>query len=71
MKYRLIIDKHAEEEVIAIVHSPSSFTQQLENLVCTYSGADSISQPTSVHVGDFASCHSGSWSSAGNSSYVV
>ena len=42
MKYRLIIDKHAEEEVIAIVHSPSSFTQQLENLVCTYSGADSI-----------------------------
>ena len=42
MKYRLIIDKEAEEEIIAIVHSPSPLTQQIENLVCTYSGADCI-----------------------------
>lgn len=42
MKYKLIIDKHAEEEVIAIVHAPSSLTQQIENLVCCFSGADSI-----------------------------
>lgn len=42
MKYRLIIDKNVEEEIIAIVHSPSSLTQQIENLVCSYSGADSI-----------------------------
>ena len=42
MKYRLIIDKNAEEEIIAVVHSPSSLTQQIENLVCNYSGADSI-----------------------------
>ena len=42
MKYKLIIDKHAEEEIIATVHAPSSLTQQIENLVCSFSGADSI-----------------------------
>ncbi|MBR4289128.1 MAG: LytTR family transcriptional regulator DNA-binding domain-containing protein [Oscillospiraceae bacterium] len=42
MKYKLIIDKDAEEEIIAIVHAPSSLTQQIENLVCSFSGADSI-----------------------------
>ena len=42
MKYKLIIDKDAEEEIIAIVHGPSSLTQQIENLVWGYSGADSI-----------------------------
>ena len=40
MKYKLIIDKNAEEEIIAIVHAPSSLTQHIENLVCSYSGAD-------------------------------
>ncbi len=33
MKYKLIIDKDSEEEIIAIVHAPSTFTQQLEALV--------------------------------------
>ena len=42
MKYKLIIDKNVEEEIIAIVHAPSSLTQQIENLVCNFSGADSI-----------------------------
>ena len=42
MKYKLIIDKAAEEEIIAIVHAPSSLTQQIENLVFSFSGADSI-----------------------------
>lgn len=42
MKYKLIIDKEAEEEIIAIVHGPSSLTQQIENLICGYSGTDSI-----------------------------
>ena len=42
MKYRLIIDKNAEEEIIAIVHAPSSLTHQIENLVCSCSGLDSI-----------------------------
>ena len=42
MKYKLIIDKDAEEEIIAIVHAPSSLTQQIENLICSFSGTDSI-----------------------------
>ena len=42
MKYKLIIDKNSEEEIIAIVHEPSSLTEQIENLVCSYTGADSI-----------------------------
>ena len=42
MKYKLIIDKNAQEEIIAIVHAPSSLTQQIENLICSYSGPDSI-----------------------------
>jgi DNA-binding LytR/AlgR family response regulator len=42
MKYRHIIDKYAEEEIIAIVHSPSSLTEQIENLVCNYTGTDCI-----------------------------
>ena len=42
MKYKLIIDKNAEEEITVIAHGPSSLTQQIENLVCSYTGADSI-----------------------------
>ncbi len=42
MKYKLIIDKSAEEEVIVIVHTPSSLTQQIEDLVCNFSGAEGI-----------------------------
>ena len=42
MKYRLVIDKNAEEEIIAVVHAPSELTQQIENLVRNFSGPDSI-----------------------------
>ena len=42
MKFRIVIDKNSEEEIIARVHSPSSLTQQIENLVCSFSGIDSI-----------------------------
>ena len=42
MKYKLVIDQEAEEEIIAIVHAPSSLTQQIENLVRAYSGADGM-----------------------------
>ena len=42
MKYSLIIDKDVEEEVIAIVHGPSSLTRQIEDLVRSFSGPDSI-----------------------------
>jgi len=42
MKYKLIINKQAEEEIIAIVHSPTTLTQQIEDLVRGYSGADCL-----------------------------
>ncbi|MBR3816951.1 MAG: LytTR family transcriptional regulator [Clostridia bacterium] len=42
MKYKLIIDKNSDEEIVATVHAPSSLTQQIENLVCSYSGTESI-----------------------------
>jgi len=42
MKYKLVIDKNAEEEIIAIVHEPSHLTEQIENLVCVFSGTDGI-----------------------------
>lgn len=42
MKFRLIIDKTAEEEIVATVRGPSSLTQQIENLIHQYTGADSI-----------------------------
>ena len=42
MKYKIVIDKDAEEEIIAIVHAPSSLTGEIEDLVRSYSGADFI-----------------------------
>ena len=42
MKYKLIIDKDAQEEIIAIVHSPSELTRMIENLVISFAGSDSI-----------------------------
>ncbi len=42
MKYKLIINKDVEEEIIAIVHAPSSLTGEIENLVRNYSGEDFI-----------------------------
>ena len=40
MKYKLIIDKSAQEEVTVIAHAPSALTRQIEDLIRTYSGAD-------------------------------
>lgn len=42
MKYKLIIDKEAEEEIVVTVHEPSVLTEQIENLVRGFSGAESI-----------------------------
>ena len=42
MKYKLIIDKNVEEEIVAIVHAPSALTQEIENLVCSFSGMDCV-----------------------------
>ena len=42
MKYKLIIDKEAPEEITAVVHAPSALTQQIENLVRSVSGPDCL-----------------------------
>ena len=40
MKYKLIIDKDADEEITVIAHAPSSLTQQIEDLVFRFSGTE-------------------------------
>lgn len=42
MKYKLIIDKDAEEEIVVIAHAPSSLTQKIEDLVSQFSGHEGI-----------------------------
>ena len=42
MKYKLIIDKEAEEEKIARVHSVSELTERIEDLVNSYAGNTAI-----------------------------
>jgi len=42
MKYRLVIDRDAEEEIIAVVHAPNTLTARIEDLVCSYNGPDYI-----------------------------
>lgn len=42
MKYKLVIDRTADEEIVAVVHAPSALTQQIENLVRSYAGEDYI-----------------------------
>ena len=42
MKYELIIDKNAEETITARVRAPSELTAQIEDLIHSFSGCDSI-----------------------------
>ena len=42
MKYKLIINKDAEEEIVITAHATSSLTRQIEDLVCRYSGHEGI-----------------------------
>jgi len=42
VKYTLRIDPDAEEEIVATVHAPSALTEQIENLVRSFSGRDCI-----------------------------
>lgn len=42
MKFKLIIDKSKDEEVVATVHSRSDLTDKIETLVMEYSGPDRI-----------------------------
>ena len=42
MKFKLIIDKESDEEIIARVHSESPFTREIESLVLLYGGKDRL-----------------------------
>ncbi|MBE6900210.1 MAG: LytTR family transcriptional regulator [Ruminococcaceae bacterium] len=42
MKFSLIIDKSAEEEIVATVHGRSPLTDRIESLVMQFSGNDRI-----------------------------
>ena len=42
MKFKLIIDKNKEEEIVATVHEPSALTEKIQQLVLEYTGADRI-----------------------------
>ena len=42
MKFKLIIDKEADEEIVARVHAESELTHEIENLVLSYVGTDKL-----------------------------
>ncbi len=42
MKFKLIIDKEKDEEIVAMVHSRSALTDEIEALVLKHAGADRI-----------------------------
>ena len=42
MKFKLMIDPDAQEEVIAVVHAPSELTQKIESLILSYNGRDTV-----------------------------
>ncbi len=42
MKFRLVIDKSKDEEIVATVHAPSALTQEIEDLVNGFTGVDAI-----------------------------
>lgn len=56
MKYKLIIDKDSEEQIIAIVKTPSELTEQIENLVLAYGGKDKISGYTDDGISQLPFC---------------
>ena len=42
MKFKLIVDRSKDEEVVATVHEPSDFTEKLQQLVLEHTGTDRI-----------------------------
>lgn len=42
MKFKLIIDKEKDEEVVATVHRRTALTDEIEALILNYAGADRI-----------------------------
>ena len=56
MKYKLIIDKEREEQIIAIVQAPSELTEQIENLVLSYTEKDKIAGYTDSGITQLPFC---------------
>jgi len=50
MKFRLIIDKEKDEEVVVTAHSRSTLTDEVEALVLKYAGADQIAGYTEDNI---------------------
>ena len=46
MKFKMIIDKEKDEEIVATVHEPSALTEQIQQLVLEYTGTDRITAYT-------------------------
>ena len=42
MKFKMIIDKTKDEEVVITAHAPSALTEQIEQLVQGYNGTDRV-----------------------------
>ena len=42
MKFKLIVDKTKDEEIVATVHEPSALTEQIQQMVMEHSGTDWI-----------------------------
>ena len=42
MKFRMIIDKTAEEEIVVTTHEPSALTEKIQQLVQEYTGTDRV-----------------------------
>lgn len=42
MKFKIVIDKTKEEEIVATVHEPSVLTEKIQQLVMEYTGTDRI-----------------------------
>ena len=42
MKFKLIVDPNAEEQIVVTVHAPSALTEQIEAMVLSNNGIDSL-----------------------------
>lgn len=42
MKFKMIIDKTKDEEVVATVHAPSALTEEIEALIMRHTGSDKL-----------------------------
>ena len=42
MKFKMIIDKEAEEQIVATVHEPTELTEKIRQLVMEYTGTERI-----------------------------